>query len=119
MRDPFLNIVLPFLADEMSKKGVEIDPCTCPTDGPCLGTEDGPEAMLVIQAMNDDFGFDPAAAGFVMPDYTDDFELTDEGAEELERQDNRDAVAHLGGIIDNMVYIVGMYTALVQNKVEG
>ena len=124
MRDPFLNIALPFLADELAAKdGVEVEPCSCPTDGPCLGLEDGLEVILVIQAMNDDAG-DPGPAGidFEPPyhdSFDDEFELTGEGQEEVERLENRDAVADLGKIIDNMVYVVGMYTALVQNKVEG
>lgn len=131
MRDPFITTVLPFLADDLAARGgIEIIPCTCPTNGPCLGTEDDlPEIILVFQPVNedeDDNGSGPAD----LPgdeDFDDDldndeddefeFELTDEAIAEIEREQDRQEVAHLGKIIDNMVYIVGMHAALVQNKV--
>ncbi|WP_316207503.1 hypothetical protein [Bradyrhizobium sp. SZCCHNR3118] len=143
MRDPFLNVVLPFLADELAKRG-ETPDCSCPSDGPCLGDENQPNIILVIQAMNadeDEGGFDPGSMGFMPfpgfttdqllddPDDLDDedevedfedgeFVITAEGIAELERQQKREAVEHLGKLIDNMVYIVGMYTSLVQGQVE-
>ena len=130
MRDPFLNTSLPFLANELAAKGGIDIFCTCPPDGPCFGTEDEPVTIVFIQALNDDED-DNGSGPADLPnddDLDDDFdadedgeefefELTEEGQAELERVENREEVASLGKTIDNMVYIVGMYTALVQNKV--
>ncbi|BBB99684.1 MULTISPECIES: hypothetical protein [Bradyrhizobium] len=129
MRDPFFTTVLPFLADDLAARGgIQIADCNCPPDGPCLGLEDMPEVVVIVQAMNDD-DFDDGSGAAEPPydpfddnfDDDDDFEDDDVISEEelaaIEREENRQAVDHLGGVIDNMVYIVGMYTSLVQNKV--
>lgn len=128
MRDPFLNTILPFLANDLAARGrIEIIPCTCPPGGPCLGTEDEPVTLVFIEALNDDED-DNGSAPAAEPgddefdeDFDDEedfeFELTPEGIAEIEREQDRQEVAHLGKIIDNMVYIVGMHAALVQNKV--
>jgi hypothetical protein len=125
MRDKNLKTILPFLADDLVLRngGLEILPCTCPPGGPCLGIEDeppDPDFVIVVnsvgEAMSEPSWRDLDAG----PDgFEPEFFVTEEGAEELERQDNRDAVANLGQIVDNMVYIVGMYTGLVQQTDEG
>jgi hypothetical protein len=132
MRDQHLHTILPFLADDLAKRGgIEILPCTCPPGGPCLGSEDeasnDPDFVIIIdtlgQAMAEpswrdlDTTQDSGLAG--LGEFAGSLFVTEEEEEELERQENRDAVSQLGGIIDNMVYIVGMYTSLVQKTVEG
>lgn len=132
MRDPFLNTILPFLANDLAARGgIEIIPCTCPAGGPCLGTEDDVEAeairtILVFGLSNDDDDSNSGPAAHLsdeddLDDLDDEeefeFELTPEGIAEIEREQDRQDVAHLGKIVDNMVYIVGMYSALVQHKV--
>ncbi|WLB04137.1 hypothetical protein [Bradyrhizobium elkanii] len=126
MRDPFFTTVLPFLADELAARGgIQIADCNCPAGGPCLGLEDEPDAIVIIQAMNDD-DFDDGSGAAEPPynpfddNFDDDFDddvISEDELAAIEREENRQAVDHLGGVIDNMVYIVGMYTALVQNKV--
>jgi hypothetical protein len=124
MRDPFLSAFLPMLAAGLNQSGAEaLTPCGCPP-GACLGLDGDDEAsndptfVIIIDTIGDIMSepeMDAGAAGFD----PDSFELTDEAQEELERQDDRAQVEHLGTIIDNMVHIVGMYTALIQDKVEG
>ena len=99
-------------------------------DGPAPDqVEDEPVTIIFISALNedeDDNGSGPADQPLSDEDDLDDdldddedfeFELTPEGIAEIEREQDRQDVAHLGKIVDNMVYIVGMYSALVQNKV--
>jgi hypothetical protein len=124
--------VLPFLADELAAKaGIEIIPCTCPAGGPCLGLEDEPVATILIFSVdsdeddNDGGPSDPMGDEHDFDDDLDDddddedftFQLTPEGIAEIEREQDRQEVSHLGKVVDNMVYITGMYAALVQNKV--
>ncbi|WFU52205.1 hypothetical protein QA639_21090 [Bradyrhizobium pachyrhizi] len=126
-----LSFPFPLLADQIAARGgIEIADYNCPPGGPCLGLEDGPgipDAIVFIQAMNSDDDFDNgsgAAEPPYHPSFDDEFDndhdddvLSDDEMKEIEREENRETVDHLGGIIDNMVYIVGMYTSLVQNKV--
>jgi hypothetical protein len=130
MRHPFTT-VLPFLADELAAKaGIEIIPCTCPAGGPCLGLEDEPVATIMIFTAESDEDDNEGGASGLLDDPEDldddldndeddnfEFELTPEGMAEIEREQDRQDVSHLGKIVDNMVYVVGMYSALVQNKV--
>jgi hypothetical protein len=121
MRDLSPLTVMPFLADEPAQRGgVEIIPCSCPEGGPCLGLKDAPSSLdpdfvIIVNSVGDAMAepsFDPGMAGF-----EPSFFVTEEGLEEMEREEDRAQVEQLGEIIDNMVYIVGMYTGLVQDKV--
>jgi hypothetical protein len=125
MRDPYLASVLPFLLSELAQRGAEEPaPCDCPP-GVWLGlnndeASDDPDFIIIIDTLSDIMSerpdvLDAGPAGFD----EDQFELTEEGQEELERQENRAEVEHLGKIIDSMVNIVGLYTVMVQEKVEG
>jgi hypothetical protein len=130
MRHQFTT-VLPFLADELAAKaGIEIIPCTCPAGGPCLGLEDEPVATILIFTADSDEDDNEGGPSGLLDDPEDldddldndeddnfEFQLTPEGIAEIEREQDRQEVSHLGKVVDNMVYITGMYAALVQNKV--
>jgi hypothetical protein len=120
MTDPYLSV---FVAAGLNHSGTDASSPCDRAPGACLGLNDDEAPSnpdFVVETIGDitpeqEIETGASAAGFD----SGCFEVTEEGEEELERRDNRVQVEHLGKIIDNMVHIVGMYTALLQDKVEG